>query len=207
MSKNNERILETYYKYYVIQGELTLKNQTTDQAVTKKINSKIGILKLIILDLPKIFERNQLKEVTKIATFNENKLKQIQDLKRQFQEAMFDDEKETQEISKWGCQLEDRLEVFIQGREKLEATIEKLRIAEEVISRTEETELEEIKLRKRTQEELKIKEARVKMTADLERKIREEERKDAKPEITVKLPKLEITKFKGNHLDWTRFWS
>ena len=26
-------------------------------------------------------------------------------------------------------------------------------------------------------------------------------------ELTFKLPKLEITKFNGTHLDWTRFWS
>ena len=45
------------------------------------------------------------------------------------------------------------------------------------------------------------------MRADLERKIREEERKNAKPEVKVKLPKLEIKKFKGNHLDWTCFCS
>ena len=43
------------------------------------------------------------------------------------------------------------------------------------------------------------------MRTDLEKKAREEERKDAKPEVKMKLPKLEITKFKGNHLDWTRF--
>ena len=90
------------------------------------------------------------------------------------------------------------------GREELEARIEKLRIAEEKRSRTEETELEEIKLRKRIQEELKIEEARVKMRADLERKTRKEERKDEKPGVKVK---IEITKFKGNHLDWTHFWS
>ena len=44
------------------------------------------------------------------------------------------------------------------------------------------------------------------MREDLERKTREEEKKDPKMEV-MKLPKLEITKFKGNHLDWTRFWS
>ena len=118
---------------------------------------------------------------------------------------MFEDEKEFEEISKWGRQLEDRLEEFLQGRKELEATIEKLRIAEKGKSKTEEKELEEIKLRKRIQEELKIEQARVKMRTDLEKKAREEERKDAKPEVKMKLPKLEITKFKGNHLDWTRF--
>ena len=49
------------------------------------------------------------------------------------------------------------------------------------------------------QEELKIEEARVKMRADLERKSRgKEEKKDEKPEVKVKLSKIEITKFKGN---------
>ena len=73
----------------------------TDQELTKKINSKIEMLKLTIDDLPRTLQRNQLKEVTKIATFIENKVEQIQDLKRQVQEAMFQDEKEVEEISKW----------------------------------------------------------------------------------------------------------
>ena len=62
-----------------------------DQELTKKINSRIGMLKLSIDDLPRILEKNQLNEVTKIATFIENKLEQIEDLKRQVQEAMFED--------------------------------------------------------------------------------------------------------------------
>ena len=66
----------------------------TNQELTKKINSKIGMLKLIIDNLPRIFERNQLKEVTNIATFIENKLEKIQDLKQQVQEAMSEDEME-----------------------------------------------------------------------------------------------------------------
>lgn len=117
---------------------------------------------------------------------------------------MFEEEKEVKEISKWGCKLEGRLEEFIQGKEELETTVKKIRTAEEEKSNTEKTELEETKLRKRAAEELKSEKARVKMIA--ERKIREEEKKDAKPAVKVKLPKLEITKFKGNHLHWTCFW-
>ena len=113
-----------------------------DQELTKKINSKIVMMKLNIDDLPRIFER----ENSKIATFIENKLKQIQVLKRQVQEPLFKDEKEVGEISKWDCQLEDSLEGLMQGREVLEATIENLGIAEEEKSRTGETELEKIKL-------------------------------------------------------------
>ena len=120
-----------------------------DQELRKKINSRIGMLKLSIDDLPRILEKNQLKEVTKIATFIENKLEQIEDLKRQVQEAMFEDQKEVEEIIRWGRQLEDRLGEFIQGRKELEAMIEKLRIAEEEKSKTQETEVEEINLLKR----------------------------------------------------------
>ena len=57
-----------------------------DEELTKKINSEIGMSKLTIDDLPRIFERKQLKEVTKIATFIENKLEQIQNLKRQVEQ-------------------------------------------------------------------------------------------------------------------------
>ena len=114
----------------------------TDQELTNKINSKIGILKLTKDDLPRIFGRNQLKEVTKIVIFIENKLEQNQDLKRQVQKAIFEDEKEVEElISQWGRQLGDRLEEFISRERRTEVTIEKLRIAEEEKSRTEETEL------------------------------------------------------------------
>ena len=51
-----------------------------------------------------MFNRNQLKEVTKITTFIEDQLEQIQDLKQQVQEAMFEDEKQVEEISKWSRQ-------------------------------------------------------------------------------------------------------
>ena len=120
---------------------------------------------------------------------------------------MFQNGREVEEISKWDHQLEDRLKELIQGRLEMEATIEKLRIAEEEKSRKEETVLEAIKLLKGIQEGLKIEEARVKMRADLKRKTRGEERNDAKPEIKVKLPKLEIREVKGNQLDWMLFWN
>ena len=162
------------------------------------------MLKLTTENSPKVFERNQLKKATQIASFIENKLEQNQDLKGQVQQTVFKDEKEFEEISKWGQQLEGRLEELIQGREELGDKTEKLRIAEEEKPRTEEA-LQKLKLRKRIQEQ--IEEARVKMRADLVRKTREEERKERKPDIKVKLPKLEITKFTGNRLDWTHFLS
>ena len=59
---------------------------------------------------------------------------------------MFEDEKEVEEIRKWGRQLEGTLEKFRQGRNELKAMIKKFRIAEKQKPKTEAMELEEIKL-------------------------------------------------------------
>ena len=71
------------------------------------------MMKLHLGYLPRILERNQLKKNTIIAIFFKSKLKQIQDLKWQVQEPMFEYETEVEEISKSGCQLEVRLEEFV----------------------------------------------------------------------------------------------
>ena len=108
----------------------------TDQELRKNINSNIRMLKLTTENSPKVFERNQLKKATQIASFIENKLEKNQDFKGQVQQTVFEDEKEFEEISKLGQQLEGRLEELIQEREELEDKIEKLRIAEEEKLRT-----------------------------------------------------------------------
>ena len=36
---------------------------------------------------------------------------------------------------------------------------------------------------------------------------KEEERGSSTAKTVVKLPKLEISKFKGTHIDWVRFWN
>ena len=68
---------------------------------------------------------------------------------------------------------------------------------------THEAEKEEIKLRKRIEEELIIEEEKLKRRPQLT---------GASPassdrEVKVKLLKLEITEFNGTRLDWTRFWN
>ena len=108
----------------------------TDQELRKNINSNIRMLKLTTENSPKVFERNQLKKATQTASFIENKLEKNQDFKGQVQQTVFEDEKEFEEISKLGQQLEGTLEELIQEREELEDKIEKLRIAEEEKLRT-----------------------------------------------------------------------
>lgn len=89
----------TYFKHYIIQGKAILNNRNGglrahEERKFKNRNVETSWRKL----------QNQLKKVTKIAIFIENKLEQIQDLKRKVQEAMFEDEREVEEISIWDCQ-------------------------------------------------------------------------------------------------------
>ena len=64
-----------------------------------------------------------------------------------------------------------------------------------------------IKLRKRTKEELIIEEEKLKRRSQWTEKLPGASPTSSDREVKVKLPKLEITKFIGTHLDWTRFWN
>ena len=73
-------------------------------------------------------------------------------------------------------------------------------------AKDEEEKKEEEKRKRRYEEELKLEEAKMEVKRDYEKKI-EEDRSKSPKEIGAKLPKLNITRFQGTHLDWLRFWS
>ena len=100
MDKNNERILETYFKYYIIQRIKILNKRNGGLRVHKENQFKN---KNVETNSRKL--QNHLQKVTNIAIFIENRLAQIQDLKRQVQKAMLGVEKEGEEIRIWDCQV------------------------------------------------------------------------------------------------------
>ena len=67
---------------------------------------------------------------------------------------------------------------------------------------------EDLRMKKKFEEEQRIEEMRLKMREQFSKK-----HADEKPpvsegtDVKVKLPKLTITKFKGTSLDWMRFWN
>ena len=100
MDKNNERILETYFKYYIIQRIKILNKRNSGLRAHKENQFKN---KNVETNSRKL--QNQLQKATNIAIFIENKLVQSEDLKPQVQKAMLEDEKEREEISMWDCQV------------------------------------------------------------------------------------------------------
>ena len=85
------------------------------------------ILELIRNDIPKLLHRNKKKELEKIATLIENKLDELQELKRNVQEKMLENEKSGEEVKAWGFEMESKFENFDQVKEELDQAIVKVK--------------------------------------------------------------------------------
>ena len=56
--------------------------KTSAGDLTKKLEIKMEMLELIKNDIPKVLHRNKMKELEKTATLIENRLDELQELKR-----------------------------------------------------------------------------------------------------------------------------
>ena len=81
------------------------------------------MLGLIKNDIPKILHRNKMKELEKTATLIEKKLDELQELKRNVQEQMLENEKSGEEVKVWGYEMESKFENFEQIKEELDQAI------------------------------------------------------------------------------------
>ena len=105
------------------------------------------------------------------------------------------------------CELLDeglaRFDGFV-GKLKEEPSIASDR--EEVEARRKEDLIQEERFRRRMEEEVKIEEMKMEMKKKGSEFSRDEiEKSDEK--VSVKLPKLKVTKFEGTALDWFWFWN
>ena len=131
---------------------------TSEGDFTKKLEIKMEMLGLVKNDIPKILHRNKMKELEKTAALIESKLDELQELKRNIQEQMLENEKSGEEVKAWGYEIETKFENFEQVKEELDQAIVRVKRKEIEKSRDDEAEKENIKLRKRIEEELIIEE-------------------------------------------------
>ena len=131
---------------------------TSEGDFTKKLEIKMEMLGLVKNDIPKILHRNKMKELEKTAALIESKLDELQELKRNIQEQMLENEKSGEEVKAWGYEIESKFENFEQVKEELDQAIVRVKRKEIEKSRVDEAEKENIKLRKRIEEELIIEE-------------------------------------------------
>ena len=79
-----------------------------------------------------------------------------------------------------------------------------MNLEEEEQSRLEREKVEDQKRNQKFEEEMKLQQLKLEMKAKFTSNLEKDQRKP--PDVKVKLPKLVISKFQGNHLDWLRFW-
>ena len=114
-----------------------------------------------------------------------------------------------EQVAGWTKQVEEQIAEY-EDTSGMEKWIKNFKEKERSKEKEKEEAEEEAKRQCQFQYEIKLEEARQQMKIDLEKT--SNGRKDkplatSEQKIRVKLPKLEITKFQGTHLDWQRFWS
>ena len=88
---------------------------TSEGDFTKKLEIKMEMLGLIKNDIPKILHRNKMKELEKTAALIESKLDELQELKRNIQEQMLENEK-SGEVKAWGYELRANLKTLSRSK-------------------------------------------------------------------------------------------
>ena len=163
--------------------------------LVKKINSKLGFLLYLKEETEEIMGRKDPKEIERQLKVYETKLDEFQDLKVQIQETKLEEGEDPADVRKWRIDIEDNLKDCLALVSGMRDTLEGLRNEKKKKQHESELELEKARFLQRLEHESKLVELKGKTQLG------------EKPVTTVKLPKLEITKFRGTHMDWFRFWN
>eukprot|EP00112_Aurelia_sp_Birch-Aquarium-sp1_P003366 Seg1376.1 transcript_id=Seg1376.1/GoldUCD/mRNA.D3Y31 product="Solute carrier family 35 member F5" protein_id=Seg1376.1/GoldUCD/D3Y31 len=177
--------------------------------LVKKIKVKTNFLEFLREKTQEILARNIHKDVVRQLRIYESKLDEIQDIKTAIQELKLarklEQGKDPDEVRKRRADLEVEVRKFQPYTERLSNALHDFKQREQ---HEEEKELNQAKQRQ-FEMEIELEKLKFKQRLELEAKLEEIRGKPeaTQKQISVKLPKLEITKFKGTHMDWFRFWS
>ena len=182
----------------------------TTKDVKKFLDATIQVLRLLRKETPKILERRALKPMQRHVRTIEEHSDDVHNLKTKMQKLMIVEGEEPSKIREWSQETEDTVLQYERIIEELENNIKELHERATAEERQREQELEEEKRRRQFEHDIKLEEAKLQMKREIEKKLEEEREKyqgSKDQKLKAKLPKLEITKFQGTHVDWLRFWS
>ena len=174
----------------------------TSEDLILEVENKLQALALVEEDTPRILSRGKLREIQKHLNTFEDKIGEVQDLKLMTREKQIKQKTAPEQIREWSAGIDEQLAKF-------DGTMEELEHALVDINSRNSTEEDKKKLEQKQHEEMKIEEMRLQLRMEMEKQLGRNADRTSRPEATVnvKLPKMEITKFQGTHLDWQRFWN
>ena len=156
--------------------------------VEKKIEGKLRLLKFNNEQTTKTIERH--------VSVLESIIEKVHELKLEAQEIKFESGDEIGKVRLWTETIETELGKF-------ENITKDVRHVVSEIKRKEGEKLDEEKCRRVLEDEIELEKAKLEVRSKFEAS----PKASSVGEMGAKLPKLVISKFQGNHLDWVRFWN
>ena len=127
--------------------------------------------------------QKEIKDIEKEATLLEERLNEIKDLKRKIQLLKLEKGETSEDVKDWGKGVDDRMNAFEDIKDELEATLDKLEVAQAHQTKLMEDERERYQMERRLAEKLKIEETKLRMRSEFEKKDVEKKAKREKDTI------------------------
>ncbi|XP_044185053.1 uncharacterized protein LOC122965145 [Acropora millepora] len=171
------------------------------KTLQEKIEGKLKMLKFTAEDTEKILETEDVKAIERHGSALESIIDKTHQLKLQVQELRIENNEEVTEIRSWSENLEAQIDKF-------EVSLKQVKCVAADIKLAEEKKREEEKRKRIMDEEIELEKVKFQARAKLEKSAKTSlEDSDNSISVGAKLPKLEISRFQGTFLDWTRFWN
>lgn len=172
------------------------------EELNKAIETKIQLLKFTHEQAEKAIEKGNITAMERQRKTLATKVEEVHDIQVKVQERRIEKGDNLEEIQGWNTKIEDSVAAYEKAVADLDKSVKEIRDKEvEAAKWREERVAAEIR-EKKFEEELRLEKAKLEQRFKYERKIEE----SRKGQVQTKLPKLVISKFKGTHTDWTRFW-
>ena len=181
----------------------------TIERLYKTIDAKLQLLKFTRTQTDTAIENGNFTAMERLRNTLAKKVEEVHDIKVSVLELRFEAGEKEDEIQLWSTKLDEDVGVFETTIVDLDARAKQSKSASlEAAKKEEEDHAAEIRERK-YEEEMRFEKEKLEQRLKYEKQI-EDSRKDQNKKdksINAKLPKLVITKFKGTHTDWLRFWN
>lgn len=171
------------------------------KTLEEKIEGKLKMLKFTAEDTEKILETEDVKAIERHGSALEFIIDETHQLKLQVQELRIENGEDLADIRTWSENLEAQID-------KIESSLKQVKCVAVDIRSAEEEKCKEEKRKRIMDEEIELEKVKFQARAKLEKSVKTSlEDSENSNSVGAKLPKLEISKFQGTFLDWTRFWN
>ena len=185
-------------------------NRTTMEKLTSDLDVQLKLLAFTQGKTKGIVDKGNREAIERHRDALRSIVKKVGSVKTQIEEAKLESGVAVDELSKWSDGVEAQQETADEEITYLSETLVQINYKTSLQAKKCEEELAE----RDRDKQLQFERAQLEQKLEFEKKIEEAKKSQNSqvaaspaPEKSAKLPKLEITKFRGELTDWPRFWS